>query len=56
MGHQLCQHSDLGFRIIFIGQTLNWAKAVGLWNLALGENHGPRVGVGGCNDCRGVEV
>ncbi|WAQ99108.1 NEG1-like protein [Mya arenaria] len=41
-------------RIIFIGQTLNWAKAVDLWNLALDENHGPRVGVGGCKDCRGV--
>ncbi|WAQ99109.1 NEG1-like protein [Mya arenaria] len=41
-------------RIIFIGQTLNWAKAVDLWNLALDDHHGPKVGVGGCKDCRGV--
>ena len=41
-------------RIIFIGQTRAWAKVVMLWNLALDENHGPLVGVHGCQDCRGV--
>ena len=41
-------------RIIFIGQTRAWCKAVLLWNLALDENHGPLVGVHGCQDCRGV--
>lgn len=41
-------------RIIFIGQTLAWAKVVLLWNIALNEHHGPKVGVGGCSNCRGV--
>ncbi|XP_053395890.1 uncharacterized protein LOC123525833 [Mercenaria mercenaria] len=42
-------------RIIFIGQTRNWAKSVLLWNIALDQNHGPKVAnLGGCNDCRGV--
>jgi glucosylceramidase len=29
------------------------AKTVVKWNLALDENHGPKI-LGGCNDCRGV--
>ena len=37
---------------LFIGSVNNWAKTVLLWNLALDENHGPRIG--GCTDCRGV--
>ncbi|XP_052256934.1 uncharacterized protein LOC127862038 isoform X2 [Dreissena polymorpha] len=41
-------------RIIFIGQTKAWAKSVALWNIALDEHHGPRVGVNGCTNCRGV--
>lgn len=41
-------------RIIFIGQTRAWCKTVLLWNFALDENHGPRVGVHGCQNCRGV--
>jgi glucosylceramidase len=38
---------------VFIGSTRNWAKAVVLWNLALDENNGPRIG-GWCEGCRGV--
>jgi glucosylceramidase len=38
---------------VFIGATRNWAKAVVLWNLALDENNGPRIG-GWCDGCRGV--
>lgn len=30
-------------RNIFIGQTRNWARSVLLWNIALNENHGPKV-------------
>lgn len=30
-----------------------WAKTVVKWNLALDENHGPKID-GGCSDCRGV--
>ena len=37
---------------LFIGSVNNWAKTVLLWNLALDENHGPRIG--GCANCRGV--
>ena len=37
-------------RIIFIGQTRAWCKAVLLWNLALDENHGPLVGIPRCQD------
>jgi len=40
-------------RNILIGGTRNWAKAAILWNLALDENHGPKIS-GGCTDCRGV--
>ena len=49
--------SGLGWNIqnLFIGQTRVGARTVLLWNMALDENHGPRVGVtGGCADCRGV--
>ncbi|CAH1780737.1 unnamed protein product, partial [Owenia fusiformis] len=41
-------------RLLFIGQPRVWAKTVLLWNMALDSNHGPKVGVGGCSDCRGV--
>ncbi|CAH1780679.1 unnamed protein product [Owenia fusiformis] len=41
-------------RYLFIGQPRNGAKTVLLWNMALDEDHGPKVGVGGCSDCRGV--
>lgn len=37
---------------LIIGATRNWAKSVVLWNLALGQDHGPFVG--GCTNCRGV--
>lgn len=49
--------SGLGWNMenLFIGQTRIGARTVLLWNMALDENHGPRVGVsGGCADCRGV--
>ena len=39
-------------RVLFVGATRNWAKTVLLWNLALDETGGPRVG--GCSSCRGV--
>jgi glucosylceramidase len=39
-------------RIWFIGTIRNWARTVVLWNLALDENHGPRIG--GCDSCRGL--
>ena len=39
-------------RTLIIGATRHWARGVTLWNLALDEHHGPRLG--GCNDCRGV--
>lgn len=39
---------------LFIGQTRIGSRTVLLWNLALDENHGPRVDVRGCTDCRGV--
>ena len=41
-------------KTLFIGQTRVYARAVLLWNLALDGNHGPKVGVGGCQNCRGV--
>ena len=43
-----------GSRIISIGQTRNWAKTALYWNLALDDNHGPKVGVGGCSNCFGL--
>jgi glucosylceramidase len=49
--------SGLGWNLenLFIGQTRQGARSVLLWNMALDENYGPRVGVtGGCADCRGV--
>ena len=39
---------------LLIGQPRVGARTVLLWNLALDENHGPRVGADGCSDCRGV--
>lgn len=39
-------------RNIVIGSTRHWARGVQMWNLALDENHGPKLG--GCPDCRGV--
>ena len=39
---------------IFTGQVLNSAISATLWNMALDPNHGPRVGVRGCQNCRGV--
>jgi O-glycosyl hydrolase len=30
-------------RMIFIGQTRNWAKTALLWSIALDQNHGPKV-------------
>jgi glucosylceramidase len=38
--------------VLLIDGTRNWARSVLLWNLALDEHSGPRVG--GCADCRGV--
>lgn len=38
--------------VLLIDGTRNWARSVLLWNLALDEQSGPRVG--GCPDCRGV--
>lgn len=38
--------------VMVIGGTRNWARSVLLWNLALDQASGPRVG--GCTDCRGV--
>lgn len=35
-----------------IGNALNWARGVALWNLALDEHGGPHLG--GCGNCRGV--
>lgn len=37
---------------LLIGATRNWARSVLLWNLALDQNSGPRIG--GCENCRGV--
>jgi len=39
-------------RTLIIGATRHWARGVLMWNLALDENHGPRLG--GCPDCRGM--
>lgn len=39
-------------RYIVIGTTRHWARGVQMWNMALDENHGPRLG--GCKDCRGM--
>lgn len=39
-------------RQVLIGSTRHGARGVQLWNLALDERHGPRLG--GCKDCRGV--
>lgn len=41
-------------RLLYIGQPRNWGKTVLMWNLALDEHRGPRVGVHGCTNCRGV--
>jgi len=48
--------SSLGWNVqnLFIGQTRVGARTVLLWNLALDENNGPRVGANGCTDCRGI--
>ena len=37
---------------LVIGSTVNWARGVALWNLALDEKGGPHKG--GCGNCRGV--
>ncbi len=37
---------------IIIGTTRNWSRSAIYWNVALDQNHGPRIG--GCPDCRGV--
>jgi glucosylceramidase len=37
---------------LVIGSTVNWARGVALWNLALDESFGPHKG--GCGNCRGV--
>jgi len=37
---------------LLIGATRNWARSVLLWNLALDQNSGPRIG--SCENCRGV--
>jgi glucosylceramidase len=37
---------------LLIGATRNWARSVSLWNLALDQNSGPRIGT--CSNCRGV--
>jgi glucosylceramidase len=37
---------------LVIGATVNWARGVALWNLALDEKGGPHKG--GCGNCRGV--
>lgn len=37
---------------LLIGAIRNWARSVSLWNLALGQNSGPKNG--GCSNCRGV--
>ncbi|MBX3435525.1 MAG: VCBS repeat-containing protein [Pirellulales bacterium] len=37
---------------ILNGAVRNWAKTALFWNLALDQNHGPRLN--GCTDCRGV--
>ena len=39
-------------RTLVIGATRHRARGVLMWNLALDENHGPRLG--GCPDCRGI--
>ncbi len=41
-----------GLRNIIIGATRNWSRSALFWNIALDQNHGPRIG--GCSDCRGV--
>jgi len=35
-----------------IGPLRHWAKSSLYWNIALDQNHGPRVG--GCDNCRGM--
>jgi glucosylceramidase len=39
-------------RNLVIGSVRHWSRGVLMWNLALDEKHGPRLG--GCPDCRGV--
>ena len=37
---------------IVIDATRNWSRSVTYWNIALDQNHGPRIG--GCTNCRGA--
>lgn len=39
-------------RNLVIRSTRHWARGVLMWNLALDEQHGPRLG--GCKDCHGI--
>lgn len=39
-------------RVLLVDSVRNWSRSVVLWNLALDERSGPRVG--GCRNCRGV--
>ena len=41
-----------GVRNIIVGTTRNWSRSAIYWNIALDQDHGPRIG--GCTDCRGV--
>ncbi len=38
---------------LLVGAPQNWAKTVIKWNIALDQNHGPKI-TGGCTDCRGL--
>lgn len=38
---------------LIIGATRNWARTVLKWNLALDNQHGPKL-PGGCSNCRGI--
>ena len=40
-----------GASSIVIGATRNWSRSVIYWNIALDQNHGPRIGT--CDQCRG---
>lgn len=39
-------------RNLVIRSPRHWARGILMWNLALDEKHGPRLG--GCKDCRGL--
>ena len=41
-----------GLQNIIIGSVRNWSRSAIYWNIALDQNHGPRIG--GCSDCRGL--